>query len=56
MTLLGMGDKLAEVAVTTAELAHFNKFASEIWREPRGALAMAALRARRVHMMLWLSR
>src|SRR5579862_6013927 len=36
---LGMADALAEGGVATAELAYFNKFGSEIWREPRGLAA-----------------
>lgn len=39
LTLLGMGDSLAETGVATAELGYFNKFGSEIWREPRGLAA-----------------
>ena len=39
LTLLGMADALAQAGVATAELAYFNKFGSEIWREPRGLAA-----------------
>src|SRR5690349_10355492 len=39
LTILGLGDRLAAAGVATAELAYFNKFGSEIWREPRGIAA-----------------
>ena len=39
LTILGLGDRLAAAGVATAELAYFNKFGSEIWREPRGMAA-----------------
>ena len=39
MTTLGLGDRLASAGIATAELAYFNKFGSEIWREPRGIAA-----------------
>ena len=37
LTILGLGDRLATAGVATAELAYFNKFGAEIWREPRGS-------------------
>ena len=39
LTILGLGDRLASAGIATAELAYFNKFGSEIWREPRGIAA-----------------
>ena len=39
LTILGMGDWLASAGIATAELGYFNKFGSEIWREPRGIAA-----------------
>ena len=39
LTILGMGDRLASAGIATAELGYFNKFGSEIWREPRGIAA-----------------
>jgi 2-polyprenyl-6-methoxyphenol hydroxylase-like FAD-dependent oxidoreductase len=39
LTILGLADRLASAGVATAELAFFNKFGSEIWREPRGIAA-----------------
>lgn len=39
LTILGLADRLASAGVATAELAYFNKFGSEIWREPRGIAA-----------------
>ena len=39
LTLLGLHDRLAEVAVATAELAYYTKLGAEIWREPRGIAA-----------------
>src|SRR4051794_4707635 len=39
LTLLGLHERLAEVAVATAELAYYTKFGAEIWREPRGLAA-----------------
>jgi hypothetical protein len=37
--MLGLGDWLASTGIATAELGYFNKFGSEIWREPRGIAA-----------------
>src|ERR1035438_8070905 len=34
-----MGSRLASAGIATAELGYFNKFGSEIWREPRGIAA-----------------
>jgi 2-polyprenyl-6-methoxyphenol hydroxylase-like FAD-dependent oxidoreductase len=39
LTSLGLADRLAGAGVATAELGYFNKFGSEIWREPRGIAA-----------------
>src|SRR6478609_2306381 len=39
LTILGLGDRLAAAGVATAELAYFNKFGAEIWRETRGIAA-----------------
>lgn len=39
LTLLGLGERLAAVAVPTAELSYHNKFGQLIWREPRGLAA-----------------
>ena len=39
LTILGLADRLASAGVATAELAYFNKFGSQIWREPRGIAA-----------------
>ena len=39
LTILGLGERLAGAGVATAELAYFNKFGAEIWREPRGIAA-----------------
>ncbi len=39
LTILGLQDQLAASAVATAELAYYNKFGAEIWREPRGVAA-----------------
>lgn len=36
LTELGLADKLERAGVRTAELAYFNKFGQQIWREPRG--------------------
>lgn len=36
LTLLGLGDKLAEAGVATAELAYYSKHGKRIWREARG--------------------
>ena len=39
LTILGLAERLSEAGVATGELAYFNKFGSEIWREPRGIAA-----------------
>jgi 2-polyprenyl-6-methoxyphenol hydroxylase-like FAD-dependent oxidoreductase len=39
LTILGLGHRLAAAGIATAELAYFNKFGAEIWREPRGIAA-----------------
>ncbi|MFF3324491.1 flavin-dependent oxidoreductase [Streptomyces sp. NPDC002889] len=39
LTALGLGDALAEVAVPTAEMAHFDRHGNRIWAEPRGLAA-----------------
>lgn len=39
LTLLGLDHGLNSAGMATAELAYFNKFGSEIWREPRGIAA-----------------
>ena len=39
LTNLGLGDKLANTAVATSELAYYNKFGQKIWQEPRGKFA-----------------
>jgi 5-methylphenazine-1-carboxylate 1-monooxygenase len=39
LTHLGLGSRLAEAAVATAELVYCNKFGRPIWREPRGLAA-----------------
>ncbi len=39
LTILGMANQLGSAGVATAELAYFDKFGSEIWREPRGIAA-----------------
>ncbi|MFF5209287.1 flavin-dependent oxidoreductase [Streptosporangium sp. NPDC000396] len=36
LTELGLGDRLAEIGVATAELAYFNRYGTAIWSEPRG--------------------
>jgi len=36
LTELGLGDRLAETGIPTAELAYFNKHGQLIWKEPRG--------------------
>ncbi|MFF7205944.1 flavin-dependent oxidoreductase [Streptomyces sp. NPDC008141] len=36
LTALGLGDALAQVAVPTAEMAHFDRHGNRIWSEPRG--------------------
>ena len=37
--MLDLDHRLAAAGVATAELAYYNKFGSEIWREPRGRAA-----------------
>jgi 5-methylphenazine-1-carboxylate 1-monooxygenase len=39
LTMLGLVDALASNSIATAELAYFNKYGAEIWREPRGIAA-----------------
>ncbi|MFJ8045808.1 flavin-dependent oxidoreductase [Kitasatospora sp. NPDC096147] len=39
LTELGLADRLAAIAVPTAELAYFNRFGQPIWSEPRGLAA-----------------
>jgi 2-polyprenyl-6-methoxyphenol hydroxylase-like FAD-dependent oxidoreductase len=39
LTILGLQDQIAASSVATAELAYYNKFGAEIWREPRGIAA-----------------
>ncbi len=39
LTLLGLQERLAEIAIPTAELAYFSKFGKPIWSEPRGLAA-----------------
>lgn len=39
LTLLGLQDRLAEIAIPTAELVYFSKFGRQIWSEPRGLAA-----------------
>jgi 2-polyprenyl-6-methoxyphenol hydroxylase-like FAD-dependent oxidoreductase len=39
LTILGLDARLAAAGVATAELAYYNKFGVEIWREPRGRAA-----------------
>lgn len=36
---LGLGDRLAEVAIETSTLSYYNKFGQLIWSEPRGLAA-----------------
>jgi len=36
LTILGLDQKLAAIAIPTAELSYHNKFGQLIWREPRG--------------------
>ena len=36
LTELGLGDELAATGIETSEQAHFDRFGSLIWREPRG--------------------
>ena len=36
LTALGLGERLAQVGVLTAELAFYNKHGQRVWREPRG--------------------
>jgi 5-methylphenazine-1-carboxylate 1-monooxygenase len=39
LTILGLGDKLAETGVATSELLYFSKHGKRIWGEPRGVRA-----------------
>jgi 2-polyprenyl-6-methoxyphenol hydroxylase-like FAD-dependent oxidoreductase len=39
LTNLGLQNNLHELAVSTSELAYYNKFGKAIWREPRGIYA-----------------
>ncbi|KOV35275.1 hypothetical protein ADK60_09930 [Streptomyces sp. XY431] len=39
LTELGLADRLATIAVPTAELAYFNRYGQAIWSEPRGLAA-----------------
>lgn len=39
LTALGLGEKLADVGILTAELAFYNKHGQLIWTEPRGKAA-----------------
>jgi len=39
LTILGLSERLAATSVATAELAYYNKYGMEIWREPRGIAA-----------------
>jgi hypothetical protein len=39
LTIHGLADRIGAAAVATEELAYFNKFGAEIWREPRGVAA-----------------
>jgi 5-methylphenazine-1-carboxylate 1-monooxygenase len=39
LTELGLGERLAQVGNSIAELCYFNKFGQRIWREPRGLAA-----------------
>jgi 2-polyprenyl-6-methoxyphenol hydroxylase-like FAD-dependent oxidoreductase len=39
LTILGLQDQIAASSVATAELAYYNKFGADIWREPRGIAA-----------------
>ncbi|WP_441247439.1 flavin-dependent oxidoreductase [Kitasatospora sp. McL0602] len=36
LTELGLADRLAAIAVRTAELAYFNRYGQPVWSEPRG--------------------
>lgn len=36
---LGLQERLAEIAIPTAECLHLDRFGNEIWREPRGLAA-----------------
>ncbi|MEU6779764.1 FAD-dependent monooxygenase [Nonomuraea angiospora] len=36
---LGLGDRLAEIGVETADLTFINRYGQRIWSEPRGLLA-----------------
>ena len=39
LTEIGLGDRLAQEAIPTAELAYYNRHGQLIWSEPRGAVA-----------------
>lgn len=39
LTELGLGDELAAIGVSIAEMAHFDRFGNRIWDEPRGVAA-----------------
>ena len=39
LTALGLGEKLADVGILTAELAFYNKHGQRVWTEPRGKAA-----------------
>lgn len=39
LTELGLAEKLAAIAVPTAELAYFNRHGQAVWAEPRGLAA-----------------
>ncbi|MDY0813092.1 flavin-dependent oxidoreductase [Kitasatospora purpeofusca] len=39
LTELGLADRLAAIAVPTAELAYFNRYGQAVWSEPRGLAA-----------------
>ncbi|MES9541904.1 FAD-dependent monooxygenase [Actinomadura sp. NPDC000600] len=36
LTELGLGDALAELAIPTAEMVHFDRYGGRIWGDPRG--------------------
>jgi 2-polyprenyl-6-methoxyphenol hydroxylase-like FAD-dependent oxidoreductase len=39
LTALGLGERLAQVGILTAELAFYNKHGQRVWSEPRGRAA-----------------
>src|SRR5690606_26973866 len=39
LTELGLGEELAAIGVSIAELAHYDRFGNRIWGEPRGVAA-----------------